>query len=68
MLRSRRQGFSDAANLAREAQLENLLTKIGEAAAFVVPEIQAIDDVRFESYLGDPVLSEWSNRLDNSGD
>src|SRR5438552_8055958 len=37
----------DSANneyLARVGQVQNLLTKIGEAAAFVVPEIQAIDD------------------------
>src|SRR5436190_14335564 len=30
--------------LARIGQVQNLLTKIGEAAAFVVPEILAIDD------------------------
>src|SRR2546430_15940865 len=33
--------------LARTGQLQNLLTKIGETAAFVVPEILAIDDKQF---------------------
>ena len=40
----------DSANteyLARVGQIQNLLTKIGEAFAFVVPEIQAIDDETF---------------------
>ena len=49
----------DSANneyLARVSQLQNLMTKIGEASAFVVPEIQAIDDRRWEEFLRDPVL------------
>lgn len=50
---------SDDANLRREGQLQNLLTKIGEVGAFVAPEIQAIDDATFESYLANPVLNEW---------
>ena len=50
---------SDPANLAREAQLQNLLTKIGEVASFVVPEMQAIDDATFAKFLADPVLAEW---------
>ena len=40
----------DSANteyLARIGQMQNLLTKIGETAAFVVPEIQAISDANF---------------------
>ena len=45
---------SDAGNLAREGQLENLLTRIGEASAFLTPEMQAIDDATFERYLADP--------------
>ncbi len=52
----------DSANpeyLARMGQLQNLLTQIGEAAAFVSPEIQAISDERFAQFLKDPVLSEW---------
>lgn len=50
---------SDNANLAREGQLQNLLTKIGEVSAFLTPEIQAITDADFDRYLGDPVLAEW---------
>ncbi len=55
---------SDSANLAREAQIQNLLTKIGELSAFVVPEIQAVDDARFAAFLADPLLAEWRVRLE----
>jgi len=55
---------SDPANLARDAQLQNLLTKIGELSSFVVPEIQAIDDATFARFLADPVLAEWRIRLE----
>jgi oligoendopeptidase F len=50
---------SNAEHLAREAQFENLMTGIGEATAFVAPEIQALDDATFERYLAEPVLAEW---------
>ncbi|MDQ3622172.1 MAG: oligoendopeptidase F [Verrucomicrobiota bacterium] len=50
---------SNAENLARESQLQNLLTRVGEASAFVTPEIQAIDDAGFARYLADPILAEW---------
>ena len=50
---------SDAENLAREGQFENLMTRIGEASSFIAPEIQAIDDATFEQYLGSPALAEW---------
>src|SRR3982074_3779965 len=56
----------DSANteyLARIGQLQNLLTKIGEASAFVVPEIQAIDDERFAKFMADPALKEWRIKL-----
>lgn len=56
----------DSANteyLARVGQIQNLFTKIGEAFAFVVPEIQAIDDTKFEKFVADPVLAEWRIRL-----
>src|SRR5215212_578840 len=56
----------DSANpeyLARMAQLQNLLTKISEAAAFLVPEIQAISDEQFARYLDEPVLAEWKTQL-----
>jgi oligoendopeptidase F len=56
----------DSANneyLARIGQIQNLMTKIAEAGAFVVPEIQAIDDKTFEKFVADPVLSEWRIKL-----
>jgi oligoendopeptidase F len=52
----------DSANpdyLARMGQLQNLLTKIGETASFITPEIQAIEDEKFDRYLDDPALKEW---------
>ncbi len=56
----------DSANneyLARVSQLQNLMTKIGEASAFVSPEIQAIDDKRWEEFLRDPALEPWRIQL-----
>ena len=56
----------DSANpnyLARMGQLQNLLTTIGEATAFLVPEIQAIEDEKFAQFLADPALTEWRMRL-----
>ena len=56
----------DGANpdyLARMGQLQNLLTKIGETASFITPEIQAIDDEKFAQFLSDPALREWRMRL-----
>src|SRR5207253_11142259 len=56
----------DSANneyLAHVGQVQNLLTKIGEAAAFVVPEIQAIDDKKFAKFVSDPALDEWRIKL-----
>ena len=50
---------SNAEHLAREAQFENLMTLIGEAVAFVAPEIQALDDSAFDTFLKDPALAEW---------
>jgi oligoendopeptidase F len=49
--------------LTRMGQLQNLLTQISEAAAFVVPEIQAISDETFAEFLEEPTLSEWAIRL-----
>ena len=57
----------DSANteyLARVGQIQNLFTKIGEAFAFVVPEIQAIDDATFEKFLADSALADWRIKLD----
>jgi oligoendopeptidase F len=56
----------DGANndyLARAGQMQNLLTKIGEEFAFVVPEIQAIDDEKFAGFMADPALADWRIRL-----
>jgi len=56
----------DSANneyLARIGQIQNLMTKIAEAGAFIVPEIQAIDDETFARFVADPVLSEWRIKM-----
>jgi oligoendopeptidase F len=50
---------SNAEHLSREAQFENLMTRIGEATAFIAPEIQALDDATFERYISDAELAEW---------
>ena len=49
--------------LARIGQLQNLLTRISEAAAFVVPEILSIDNETFAKFVADPVLTEWRIKL-----
>ncbi len=49
--------------LARVGQLQNLLTKIGEAAAFVVPEILSIDDEKFAQFIAQPALKDWRIKL-----
>jgi len=54
---------SDAENLKCEAQLQNLLTKVAEASSFISPEIQAIDDPTFDSFLADPLLADWQIAL-----
>lgn len=56
----------DSANteyLARVGQMQNLLTKVGEASAFVVPEIQAIDEEIFARFVADPALADWRIKL-----
>ena len=56
----------DSANteyLARVGQIQNLLTRIGEALAFVVPEIQSIDDENFAKFVADPALKDWRIKL-----
>jgi oligoendopeptidase F len=60
------QTAEDATNneyLARFGQVQNLFTKIGETAAFVVPEILAIDDKQFAQFIADPALKEWRIKL-----
>src|SRR6266481_5720487 len=56
----------DSANteyLARVGQMQNLLTKVGEVSAFVIPEIQAIDDETFARFVVDPALADWRIKL-----
>jgi oligoendopeptidase F len=56
----------DSANteyLARVGQIQNLLTKIGETSAFLIPEIQAIPDEKFEKSMVDLGLKEWRIQL-----
>ena len=60
------QAAEDSTNndyLARIGQVQNLITKIAETAAFVVPEILAIDDERFGKFLADPALKDWGIKL-----
>jgi oligoendopeptidase F len=55
---------SDRDNLARKAEFSSLGTKIRELAAFITPEIQAISDDRFVTFIADPVLEEWRKPLE----
>src|SRR6516162_7032829 len=60
------QAAEDSTNneyLARIGQVQNLLTKISEAAAFVVPEILAIDEEKFATFVANPVLKDWRVKL-----
>jgi oligoendopeptidase F len=60
------QAAEDSTNneyLTRIGQVQNLLTKIGEASAFVVPEIQAINDEEFAKFVVDPALKDWRIKL-----
>src|SRR5881409_407082 len=60
------QAAEDSTNneyLARIGQVQNLLTKIGETAAFVVPEIQAIEHEQFAQFIADRVLADWRIKL-----
>ena len=51
---------ADAEALSREARLDSLLVRVGEAFSFISPEIQAISDERFEEFLAAPELVEWT--------
>ncbi len=60
------QAAEDSTNneyLARIGQVQNLHTRVSEAAVFVVPEILAIDDERFPKLMADPLLDEWRIKL-----
>lgn len=50
---------SNNENLSRRAELTNLLTKVNEAASYINPEIQAINDDKFQRLLDDPALTDW---------
>jgi oligoendopeptidase F len=63
MLQSSEDG-SNPEYLARQSELQNLLTRIDEAGAFFAPEIQAIPDAEFAGMLADPALREWRVRLE----
>ena len=54
---------SDSVALAREAKLDSLLVKVGEAFSFLSPEIQQIPDDRFAQFLADPALADWTISL-----
>ena len=49
--------------LARIGQVQNLFTRIGEASAFVVPEILGIDEANFAQFIADPELKDWRIKL-----
>src|SRR4029077_15711960 len=60
------QAAEDSTNnayLARIGQVQNLLTRISEAAAFVVPEILAIEHECFAKLIADPALKDWVIKL-----
>ena len=50
---------SNDSSLVRDGRLQSLCTKISEACSWLSPEIQEIEDDRFEHYLTDPLLSDW---------
>ncbi len=51
---------SNAEALSREARLESLMVRVGEAFSFLSPEIQEIPDDTFAVFLGDPALADWT--------
>ena len=60
------QAAEDSTNneyLTRIGQVQNLHTRVSEAAAFVVPEILAIDDEQFAKFVADPLLNDWRIKL-----
>jgi oligoendopeptidase F len=54
---------ADNAHLVRMGRLQSLLTRVAETSSFLTPELQAIDDARFEEFLGAPCLAEWRIKL-----
>jgi oligoendopeptidase F len=51
---------SNSGALAREARFQALMVQVGEAFSFLGPEIQELDDAKFEAFVTDPILSEWT--------
>jgi len=51
---------ADAEALSREARLDSLLVRVGEAFSFISPEIQVISDDLFEKFLAAPELRDWT--------
>ncbi|TSA33087.1 MAG: oligoendopeptidase F [Verrucomicrobiaceae bacterium] len=51
---------SEAKSLDREARLEGVMVRVGEAVSFLAPEIQAIPDESFEVFLSSPALADWT--------
>ncbi len=50
---------ADSDSLAREARFQSALVHLAEAFSFLAPELQAIPDETFDTWLADPVLAEW---------
>ena len=51
---------SNAEALSREARLESLMVRVGEAFSFLSPEIQEIPDEKLALFLGDSALADWT--------
>ena len=51
---------ADPEALSREARLDSLLVRVGEAFSFISPEIQVISDDLFEKFLAAPELRSWT--------
>ena len=54
---------SNAEALSREARLESLMVRVGEAFSFLSPEIQEIPDDKFAAFLADSALADWTITL-----
>jgi len=51
---------SEANALNREARLDGVMVRVGEAVSFLAPEIQAIPDDKFAAFLASPALFDWT--------
>ncbi len=51
---------SEAKALDREARLEGVMVRVGEAVSFLAPEIQSIPDAAFDAFLASPALADWT--------